>query len=377
MEHELPEALDGIDEPVTMEGLEEVVRRASQRRRASLVAGAAGLLVVGGLGGALARGPAGDRPLGFAGQQGQAAPPSTRVQAMPAPGEKLVQPSLTPLFRREANGVSIRAYRAKPSPMPILPDQACSAPTSFVQVELSNAAAAGMTGTPEVAGDSLTVLGAEEFGRDEGEPATSAIVRTGVGVATIRLQAGAASDAMAPQDGIAVLVVPGSGLSGVVEGLDAAGAVVATQPLVVPTYPTPSPACLPPPCVAPGGEPAATTSTAPGSPGPAPGGSATSIAGRGASTTSTTGPGGSATSIAGTPNDPGHDHAIDGPIACGAVGTVPSMPPGAFPGPTILGPGQAPMTSLAPPPANSLAPPPTPPTTIPGPTTATSSPPAS
>ncbi len=54
VEHELLKVLDGTDEPVTVEELEQVVRRAGQRRRASLVAGAAALVSLGAMGGALA-----------------------------------------------------------------------------------------------------------------------------------------------------------------------------------------------------------------------------------------------------------------------------------------------------------------------------------
>lgn len=364
MEHELPEALDGIDEPVTMEGLEEVLRRASQRRRASLVAGAAALLAVGALGGALARGPAGDRPLGFAGQQGQAAPPSTRIQAMPAPGlDGAKRPPLAPLFRREANGVAIRAYRVKTNSTPSVAAPGCGPPASFIQAELSNGAAAGITGAPEVVGDSLAVLGASGFGGDEGEPATWAIVRTGAGVATIRLKAGAASDEMAPQEGIAVLTVPGSGASAVVEGLGGDGSVVANQPLTMPTYPTAGPTCLPPPCPAgPGGAWASPTIPPLQDPGP---GTTVPKAG---------------TTIVMPPIWPGPDQGVvDGPIACGSTGIGPPMPPpvttipaGQGPTTTTLAPDQGPTV---PPPTTGLAPAaPTPPIAA---TTATSSPPAS
>ena len=245
MEDNLPGVLDGIDEPVTVEQLEDVVRRAGQRRRATLVAGAAGLLALGALGGAIARGPSNDQPLGFAGrdeaEKGQTGQMGQSAQGwatdMPFGGtpEKFV-----PLFRREANGVAVRAYRVALPPPPPDVDPACAGPTGFVQAELSTAAAVGLLFAPEPAdtpkpqGAELNVLAADSFGVSEGDPATSAVVRSGPGVATVRITTPAGTDTMAPQDGIAVLAVAGLADGGTVEGLGPNGAVVASQPIIPP-----------------------------------------------------------------------------------------------------------------------------------------------
>lgn len=256
MEHELPHVLDGVDEPVTVEELEQVVRRAGQRRRASLVAGAAALLALGSVAGAVARGPVGSRPAGFA-AEGQGTPPprSPQDQSMPSFGHvggQDVRPTFTSLFRREANGVAIRAYRVtiRGDAHPPAQDPACAPPTSFVQAGLSNTAAVGLGTAPELAGDDLAVLSTGQFGHDEGQPATWAIVRGGAGITKVRVTAGAATDAMAPEGGIAVLAVGGAAKDGVVEGLGPNGAVVATRPLAFQPPPL-DPACFPPPCLPP------------------------------------------------------------------------------------------------------------------------------
>ena len=87
MEDNLPGVLDGIDEPVTVEQLEEVVRRAGQRRQATLVAGAAALLALGAVGGAIARTPSDDQLLGFAGRGEAATSQSARGWATDMPLE--------------------------------------------------------------------------------------------------------------------------------------------------------------------------------------------------------------------------------------------------------------------------------------------------
>lgn len=254
---ELPEVLDGIDEPVTVEELEEVVRRAGQRRRASIVAGAAALLAVGAMGGAVVRGPAdgGTRGLASEGRDTAAATTSPTWLAVPALGFDRGL-TLKPLFRRESNGVAIRAYEAlipgRPTGTP-----ECGTP-HLVQAELSNGAAVGLaTGTALVrpadgklpSEDRLRVVGVGVFGAPEGEPAMWAIVQTGKDIAGVRLKVGAASDAMAPDDGKAVLVVPGTAPGGVVEALDGDGAVVASQPLDQADHiAPPPPGCIPSPC---------------------------------------------------------------------------------------------------------------------------------
>ncbi len=232
--------LDGVDEPATVEELEGVVRRAGQRRRARLVAGAAALLAMGALGGALARGPVDDGPGGFAGgPQDQRPPPGAMVKpAFGAAGPL----TFTPLLRREANGVAVRAYEVSTPEASQPPQPTCRIAPHFVQVELSNDAAVGMGIGPllptRVAiahlspNDSLRVAGAGSFGAEEGAPATWAVVTMEGDAAQLRLRVGTASDSMAPVNGKAALVVPGVGADGVVEALDANGAVIATQPLM-------------------------------------------------------------------------------------------------------------------------------------------------
>ena len=165
MEHELPEVLDGFDEPATVEELEGVVRRAGQRRRASIIAGAAGLLVVGAFGGAVARGP-GEGGSGFAGSRDEPEPaPAVYPDVMgPTSGPMFGGgQSLKPLFRREANGVAIRGYRASWTTPEGLGGPKCGPPEA-INGELSNGAAVTFamaplfptTDTP--AGPQVTVL---------------------------------------------------------------------------------------------------------------------------------------------------------------------------------------------------------------------------
>jgi len=238
VEDNLPGILDGIDEPVTVEQLEEVVRRAGQRRQATLIAGAAALLALGALGGAIARLPSNDQTLGFAGRDEAATNQSARGWATDMPLGGTVE-TYMPLFRRESNGVAVRAYRLAIPPPPAGVDPACAGPSSFVQAELSTAAAVGLLFAPELAeakpqGTELRVLAADSFGVSEGAPATTAVVRTGPGVATVRITTPSGSDTMAPEDGIAVLAVAGLADGGRVEGLAPDGAVVATQPIIPP-----------------------------------------------------------------------------------------------------------------------------------------------
>ncbi len=268
MEHELPTVLDGSDEPVTVEELEGVVRRAGQRRRANLVAGAAALLAVGGLGGALARGP-GDAGTtgGYAGGRDDSETAATLPAAGSGSGYAMGGPDqeLTPLFRREANGVAIRAYRATWNVPEGSVKSPCGPPDS-INGELSNGAAvtfamaftSASTKSAEAPAGPLAVLAVGAFGRAEGEEATWVVAEATAPVATVRVTVGATSDTMAPTDGIAILAVPATGAAPVVEGLGADGKVVATEPAVeeqMPSMPMDT-ACFPPPCVS--GGPATT-----------------------------------------------------------------------------------------------------------------------
>jgi hypothetical protein len=249
MENELPGVLDGVDEPVSVDELEAVVRRAGQRRRARLVAGAAALFAFGALGGAVARGPVTEHPAGFAAPQSDPVAPkpagATIEMVKDGMGRGAV---LTSLFRREANGVAIRVYRATWPEAPRPANPACT-PPDMIRGELSNQAAVGFAFGHELGGDAFALLAAGKFGQEEGEPVTWAIVRPGAGVATVRFRLGAGADAMPPQNGIAMLAVPGSTGDGVVEGLAADGSVVATQPLNALGKLVIDPACMPEPCV--------------------------------------------------------------------------------------------------------------------------------
>lgn len=246
MEHELGGLLDGVDEPVTVEELEGVVRRAGQRQRATLIAGAAGLLLGGAVAGALARGPVDSRPAGFAAPPQGAKPPAPLADVtMSFGGVSGVK--LTPLFRREANGVAMRAYR---SSFEVKGASAC-VPPDTMHGELSNGAAVSFAMAPLPSGESFTLLAAGHFGQEEGEPVTWATVRAGTGVTTVRFGLAGATDTMAPQNGLALLAVPGDGGDGVVDGLDAEGKVVATLKLsqLSPPLPPIDPACIPDECI--------------------------------------------------------------------------------------------------------------------------------
>lgn len=250
MEHELTKILDEFGEPVTVEELEGVVRRAHERRRAGLIAGAALLLLCGVVTGAVARGNVNDRSGGFAGStlEGRKPPQHDSVKAeahsmFGAGGD------LTPLFRRDANGVAIRAYRVTWPGQPAPDQPPVCAPPPIIQGELSNAAAVGAAMAPELPGDTFALLGSGVFGQKEAEPATWATVRAGSGVTTVRLTLGGATDSMTPDKGLAVLAVAGHERGGTVEGLDSAGKVVATKKLDEMEQPTIDPACSPPPCV--------------------------------------------------------------------------------------------------------------------------------
>lgn len=256
MGYELPRLLDGADEPVTVAELEEVVHRAGQRRRATLVAGAAMLLAVGGVGGALARGPSSSRGPGFAASTNdpkREAAASNQISRDTMLGYGIGgggANSFTKLFRREANGIVVRAYKITLDPAtfasnePATSNPACAPPTTFYQAGLSNEGAVGMAGTGGISSTG-SIEGKGEFGVEEGSPATWVIVRAAAGVATIRVSAGSTTDSMTPEDGIALLVLPGQVAGGVIDHLAADGKVVKSEQLVDPAYKEPDPACFP------------------------------------------------------------------------------------------------------------------------------------
>jgi hypothetical protein len=269
VEHELPGVLDGADEPVTVEELEAVVRRAGQRRRATLVAAAAALVAVGALGGAIGRGTAGDPRTGLAaGDQTAPVPayPSKMAEAtamgMAAPGFGEGFP-FTPLFRRDSHGVAIRGYRITPPKEAQGPATACQYKPDMIHAGLSNTAAVGMVVVPSFRSGVATLSGGESasdgqlrlngsgtFGVGEGEPATWAVTEVDSSVATVRLTAGGTTDSMAPSDGVAVLVVPGATTEGTIEALRADGSVVASRALGQSNSWMPDPACTPQACIA-------------------------------------------------------------------------------------------------------------------------------
>ena len=260
MEHSLPKVLDGADEPVTVEELEQVVRRAAQRRRASLVAGAAALLAIGSVGGALARGPAEDRPGALAGpsQQASSVLPSPGEQTAVANGEAIgPKQNLKPLFRREPNGVAIRAYLASWKAEKV-PGAVVCGPDESIHGELSNGAAVTFAMAPvfpaasSAGGARVAVAGTGTFGQEEGEAATWVVVQASE-VAKVRVTSGPATDTMEPKDGIAILALPGTGAA-TIQGLSADGKVVTTGSVGQPPPPPMDPACMPPPCP-PEGEP--------------------------------------------------------------------------------------------------------------------------
>lgn len=354
----MPEILDGADEPVTVEGLEEVVRRAGQRRRATLVAGAAALLAVGGLTGALVRGPVQDRSTGLAADTPAPAPAPVPRPAMAAPvfGDLKEGPgrALTSLFRREANGVAIRAYRMTPT-FPEAPNDPKCAPPPLVEVQLSNAAAVSVGGAAETAGDKPAVLGFGEFGQAEGEPASWVVVRPGSATASVRLRSGGASDTMAPQQGVAVLAVPGRASGGTVEALGADGAVLATLPLTGPLVPPMDPSCFPEKCVVgPDGPVAGFATTVPEAPLPPP-----SAPSPPAAEPATDLPADEKAALA-ERRKLGKPEVSDGAMACGWAAYPEAVPSVPAPAPGGPGPADAPAPD-APPPAVRVSP--VPPTT--------------
>ena len=136
--------------------------------------------------------------------------------------------------------------------------------------ELSNDAAVGQ-GLLPLAADAPTTPLAEVvpgmFGGAESSPAMWVTVRTGPGVATVRLRLpSGATDEMAPVEGVAVLAhgtpkPPPDGT--LVEALDGAGNVIASQDVSKPQGPQKVTACAVATATASGSRAPAATSTPP------------------------------------------------------------------------------------------------------------------
>ena len=136
----------------------------------------------------------------------------------PAPGTEAVPP---------------QTIDAPPVASPPCPGPFPCTPSPSLMTELSNDAAVGQGFVPlptDPATAPLTRLSTSQFGIIEGSPVTWAVVRTGPGVATVRLQIpSGGTDQMAPVEGLAV-VAHGSTealpAGTVVEALDGSGKVV-------------------------------------------------------------------------------------------------------------------------------------------------------
>ena len=181
------------------------------------------------------------------------APAGEARDAKPGPGPGRLG-ALDPLLRRTTDdGITIRAYRARPPEAPACPEnRECPAPpppeclpVEGLVPELSNDGAIGPRHPLPVftkpSGTTIDVVHTGVFGVLEGSAAQWLAVVAGPEVAVVRLAAADGTvDEMAPVDGYAVLARaievpevpsptdahPGPRLAGTVEGLDASGAVV-------------------------------------------------------------------------------------------------------------------------------------------------------
>jgi hypothetical protein len=105
-----------------------------------------------------------------------------------------------------------------------------------LELSTDRAVGTGSVAQPNAAAptpDTVQILGTGSFGTAEGAPVSWIAVWAGGGVASVQLSVGGnVVDAMAPNDGVVVLAVPGgSGLAGAsVTGLDPGGSTLATVP---------------------------------------------------------------------------------------------------------------------------------------------------
>lgn len=240
---------DDVDAEANWGDLERRSDRASGSRRRLVATGVVMAMIAGPLlGFAVARATESGDGLSIAAggraQTAHTASPGAVCTTEGCPTEPPVQPSdgFEPLFRREANGVSIRAYSSAGEPT----SDACVGPS--VVAELSNAgavmtAAAQMTIASTDAGSPLA-LTYRVFGDPEGSPAEVVIVHLGSPLAEqaalVKAEfANGDTDDMEPTgygNGMAVAVLAhdvrgGPRGDGSVAVTDASGAVLTSVPL--------------------------------------------------------------------------------------------------------------------------------------------------
>ncbi len=152
------------------------------------------------------------------------------------------------LFRREANGVTIRAYQSREQEQASEsfcgPEGACPPPECFprryVSAGLSTEAAVGFAYGPVYAEPAAPIVGTTGvFGVAEGDPVAWAVVQVEREVETVRVEyAAGGDDEMEPVGGVVVLAGPADGanreapsLGGRLEALDGDGEVVSSTDL--------------------------------------------------------------------------------------------------------------------------------------------------
>ncbi|MFN2503965.1 MAG: hypothetical protein ABR540_07015 [Acidimicrobiales bacterium] len=279
---ELPSLDDAIESIAAPDASEDTLRSIVERhRRRQVRALAGGLLVVlvagPALGWALGRSTEGDGARDVQAASGQPTPPAPEVVHVPPVSASEMgsmgdpgfygPPAATRLFLRDTEDrIRIRAYTSDLGSLPPglegenADAAACRRPTQLFHAQISddfvadNGTAPVMTWTPEPA--PVTLLDVGLVGVAEGSPILRVGLRTSPEVAAVRLRRGdATADQMAPVDGWAVLASHVDGTAedlfrgppeGVVEALDASGAVLATVDLAAGPGPEIPAECRPP-----------------------------------------------------------------------------------------------------------------------------------